>query len=259
MGVTMTRNIAPLVGFLVTGALYAQSGVNTGPSLLPPPNAVRYGNILFPGGIQSNAPPAPRLGSLVPNRGQYAPGGYVSPPSRPNHRPPGRDHTIVVPYAYPVYFGDYGYNNGYANNPAPQPIAIVVPQQQQTVPTVIINQTFGVDAPEPETTEEAANPSGVRVYKAPVHRQPAPEPTKPVHENSAPVRDNSNDDRATIYLIAFKDNSIHSAIGYWVEDSTLHYVTQQGTVNRVTLDQVDRQLSDQLNRERKVDFQIRTK
>jgi hypothetical protein len=258
MGVTMVSRIAPSVGFLAAATLFAQGVVHTGPVTLPPPNGARYGNILFPGGTpSSNLPPAPRLGSLVPTRGLYSngnySGGYVSPPSRGgNHG--GRDRTIVVPYAYPVYFGDYGYN-GYGGNPAPQPITVVVPPQQQTVPTVIINQTFAADVSEvePNPNEEAANPSGVRVYKTPVHRQPAPEPAAPA------VRDNSGDDRATIYLIALKDNSIHSAIGYWVEDGTLHYVTQQGSVNRVTLDQVDRQLSDQLNRERKVDFQIRTK
>src|SRR2546422_65197 len=133
----MTQKIAPLAVLIAT-TLYGQAIVKTGPSLLPPPNASRYGNILFPGGTPAAAP-APRLGSLVPNRGQYAGGGYVSPPSRNNGGPGGRGRTIVVPYAYPVYFSDYGYNNGY-NPPQPQPITIVVPQQQQTVPTVIINQ-----------------------------------------------------------------------------------------------------------------------
>jgi hypothetical protein len=255
MGVMMTVKLAPLVGFLASGMLFAQGAAHTGPTLLVPPNASRYGNILFPGGIQSTAPPAPRLGSLVPNRGQYAGGGYVSPPSRSNARP-GRDRTIVVPYAYPVYFSDYSYN-GYAPNPAPQPITIVVPQQQQTAPTVIINQSFGGEAPEQDPAEEVANQSSVRIYKTPVRRQPAPDPVAPVRE--AVTRESLSDERATIYLIALKDNSIHSAIGYWVEADTLHYVTQQGSVNRVTLDQVDRQLSDQLNRERKVDFQIRTR
>src|SRR3978361_1650480 len=107
MGATMTTKTAPLVCIsLATATLFAQRIVNTGPALLPPPNASRYGNILFPGGTPAALPPAPRLGSLIPNRGQYA-GGYVSPPSRGNSRS-GRDHTVVVPYAYPVYFADPG-------------------------------------------------------------------------------------------------------------------------------------------------------
>src|SRR5437763_1286857 len=106
----MRQKIAPfavLVATLLYGqTMFGQSIVNTGPALLPPPNASRYGNILFPGGTPA-APPAPRLGSLVPNRGQYS-GGYFSPPSRGGNQP-GNGRTIVVPYAYPVYFNDNGY------------------------------------------------------------------------------------------------------------------------------------------------------
>src|SRR5712671_1093457 len=108
MGVQMTTKFVLSAGLLAT-SLFGQRIVNTGPSLLPPPNASRYGNILFPGGTPL-APPAPRLGSLVPNRGQYAGGGYVSPPSKANTRPGGRGHTVVVPCAYPVYVTDFGIN-----------------------------------------------------------------------------------------------------------------------------------------------------
>jgi hypothetical protein len=248
----MPTKIVLSAGLLAT-SLFGQRIVNTGPSLLPPPNASRFGNILFPGGTPAAIPPAPRLGSLIPNHGQFQ-GGFISPPSRPNGRQNGRDRTVVVPYAFPVYLSDFGYNN-YQNNPPQPPITIVVPQQQQTVPTVIINQTFASDTPQTTEEEPAANPSSsVRIYKTPVR-----EPSAPPEPVTRAARDTSGDDRATIFLIALKDGSIHSAIGYWVEDSTLHYVTQQGTVNRVTLDQVDKPLSDQLNSERKVDFQLRPK
>lgn len=245
----MTLNFAPSTVFLAASlfgqAVFGQAVVPTGPTVLPPPNASRFGNILFPGGTPIAAP-APRLGSLIPNHGQYS-GGYVSPPARPgNSGPGGRDRTVVVPYAFPVYFNDYG---GY-NYPPQQPLTVVLPPQQQTVPTVIINQTFASAVPEPNE-EEAPAQSSVRVYRTPV-RPTAPEPAKAPREALA-------DDRATIYLIAYKDSSIHSAIGYWTEGDTLHYVTQQGTVNRISLDQVDKPLSDQLNSERKVDFQIRAK
>jgi len=239
----MILRLAPSALLLAT-ALCGQAVFPTGPTLLAPPNGSRFGNINFPGGTPIAAP-APRLGSLIPNHGQYA-GGYVSPPARPNgpgHG--GRDRTVVVPYAYPVYFNDYG---GYGQPPQQQPLTIVMPQQ--TTPTVIINQTFGPGAAEP-TEEEAPAPSqsSVRIYKTPVHST-APEPARQPRA-AAP------EERATIYLIAYKDSSIHSAIGYWTEGDTLHYVTQQGTVNRISLDQVDKPLSEQLNTERKVDFQLR--
>ena len=239
----MTLKFAPSVIFFST-SLFGQAVFPTGPTLLPPPNASRFGNINFPGGTPIAAP-APRLGSLIPNHGQY--GGYVSPPARPNNsRPQGSDRTLVVPYAFPVYFNDYG---GYNYAPQP-PVTVVVPQQQQNVPTVIINQTFGSAAPEP-VEEDAPTQSSVRIYRTPV-RSATPEPTRAPREMVA-------DQKATIYLIAYKDNSIHSAIGYWTEGDTLHYVTQQGTVNRISLDQVDKPLSDQLNSERKVDFQIKAR
>lgn len=240
----MTLKFAPSAVFVAT-SLFGQAVFPTGPTVLPPPNASRFGNILFPGGTPIAAP-APRLGSLIPNHGQYS-GGYLSPPARHgNSRPDGRDRTVVVPYAFPVYFNDYG---GY-NYPPQQPLTVVLQQPQQTVPTVIINQTFAAAIPEPNEDEAPAQ-SSVRIYKTPV-RAAAPEPAKAPREAAA-------DDRATIYLIAYKDNSIHSAIGYWTEGDTLHYVTQQGKVNRISLDQVDKPLSDQLNSERKVDFQIKVK
>ena len=232
---------------LFATSLFGQAVFPTGPTLLPPPNASRFGNINFPGGTPIAAP-APRLGSLIPNQGQYA-GGYLSPPVHANNsRRPGSNRTVVVPYAVPVYFNDYG---GYSDAPQ-QTFSPGMQTQQQNVPTVIINQTFGVDLPAP-ADEEARfhSQSSVRIYKTPV-RSGAP-------ELASLPREDSLDDRATIYLIAYKDSSIHAAIGYWTEGDTLHYVTQQGTVNRISLDQVDKLLSDQLNSERKVAFPIPAK
>ncbi|MEO8131682.1 MAG: hypothetical protein ABJF23_08255 [Bryobacteraceae bacterium] len=241
----MILRLAPS-GLLLATALFGQAVVHTGPTLLPPPNGSRFGNINFPGGTPIAAP-APRLGSLIPNHGQY--GGYVSPPARSgNLGHGGRERTVVVPYAFPVYFGDYG---GYGYQPQQQQPAVTVVMPQQMTPTVIINQTFVPGGSEP--IDEEAPPqsqSSVRIYKTPV-RSSNPEP-------EVALRAAAPEEKATIYLIAYKDASIHSAIGYWTEGNTLHYVTQQGTVNRISMDQVDKSLSDQLNSERKVDFQLRT-
>jgi hypothetical protein len=59
-----------------------------------------------------------------------------------------------------------------------------------------------------------------------------------------------------IYLIATKDQTIHAAAAYWVDGGTLHYVTLQHEEKRVALDSVDRGLSLQLNRERRVAFNL---
>jgi hypothetical protein len=247
----MTIKLAPLALLLGSTLLAQRPGiVNTGPNVMAPgPNAFPFGNILFPGGT----PTFPqRLGNtvsgIIPNQG-----GFVSPPFNRGTRSGGRDRTVVVPYAYPVYLGDYG--NGYGYNQGQPPVTVVMPQQQPT-PTVIINQSFVPESANPvlrdysgqETPENEPSSSGVKVYKTPV--QPRPAPT---------AKETPTDDRATIFLIALKDNSIHTAVGYWVKDGTLHYVTPQGSVNRVTLDQVDKDLSDRLNAERNVEFQLKGK
>ena len=57
-------------------------------------------------------------------------------------------------------------------------------------------------------------------------------------------------------LLAFKDHTIYAALAYWVEGNTLHYVTGQNAHNQVSLDLVDYELSNSLNRERNVDFKL---
>jgi len=59
-----------------------------------------------------------------------------------------------------------------------------------------------------------------------------------------------------IYLIAFQDHTIRAAASYWVDGSTLHYVTLEHEEKQVPLDAVDRGLSTQLNHERHVQFRL---
>jgi hypothetical protein len=59
-----------------------------------------------------------------------------------------------------------------------------------------------------------------------------------------------------IYLIATKDQTIRAAAAYWVDGRTLHYVTLQHEEKQLPLDSVDRNFSLQLNRERRVAFQL---
>jgi len=55
-----------------------------------------------------------------------------------------------------------------------------------------------------------------------------------------------------IYLIALKDGQIQGASSYWVTGQILHYVTLDLQEKQVALDSIDRTLTDQLNRERRV-------
>jgi endonuclease YncB( thermonuclease family) len=60
------------------------------------------------------------------------------------------------------------------------------------------------------------------------------------------------------FLIALKDSSVYTAVAYWVEGDTLHYITPQGRHNQVSLELVDRALSEKLNQGRKVEFKLPT-
>jgi hypothetical protein len=66
----------------------------------------------------------------------------------------------------------------------------------------------------------------------------------------------SADSAAPVYLIAFRDRSIRAAAAYWAEGGTLHYVTLEHEQKQAPLNTVDRDLSGQLNRERRIAFSL---
>jgi len=59
-----------------------------------------------------------------------------------------------------------------------------------------------------------------------------------------------------IYLIAMKDGVIYAASSYSVENGTLHYVTLQHEEKTVPVSSIDRTLTNQLNRERRVNLNL---
>jgi hypothetical protein len=72
-----------------------------------------------------------------------------------------------------------------------------------------------------------------------------------------PVRETARTSApTTIYLIAFKDHVVRAAVAYSVEGAMLHYVTLQGTREQAPLDSIDAAFSEQLNRERNVEFRL---
>ena len=50
-----------------------------------------------------------------------------------------------------------------------------------------------------------------------------------------------------LFWIALKDHRVYTAVAYWVQGQTLHYVTAEGSHNQVSLPLVDRQMSARLN------------
>lgn len=188
-----------------------------------------FGNVVFPG---TGRPPLVRHGLAIttPGFGHNLSGivsGFRPYTGSPlGRRLGGAFVPVYVPLAYPVFAG------GYAEQP-PVNVIIVNPPPPQPV---VINQNFGAEA------EAAPRPpgGGVTVYQAPsaFGTTPAAEP------------------KPTVYLVAFKDGSIYSALAAWVERDTLVYVTTQGRLNKASLQLVDRELTEKLNRERGVELRL---
>jgi hypothetical protein len=131
-------------------------------------------------------------------------------------------------------------------------ITVVVPPQQ--TPTVIINQNYTPERANPVLRDysdvELPPPSNGRSQSdVMIYQAPPPGGGVPVHDPEA--------DKPTIYLIALKDGSIHSAIGYWTEGKTFGYMTPNAAVKRVTLEELDITTTEQLNKDRKVPFDLK--
>ncbi len=182
------------------------------------------------------------LGSRTISRplGGFTP-GYASP--RNNRYGGARTPLYGYPYAYSVWVPDYfDYLNsqaqsaapyasqyGYAPQygPAPDQSAVASGPQQP----VIINQYFSAPGPPP------VNPPVAQTS----------EPQAPGDPIGSPQN---------YYLIAYKNHAVYTALAYWVEDRTLHYVTTQNTHNQASLDLIDLPLTKSLNQRNDVPFTI---
>jgi hypothetical protein len=130
------------------------------------------------------------------------------------------------PYDYPSY-ASYSYPSSYQNAnyayPPAQPTTVIVQQPVQSV-----------------------NPN-IREYD-----QYGQEIRRGQAAGGAPAANGS-----PVYLIAFNDHVIRAAAAYWVAGNTLHYVTLDHQEHQAAMDSVDRAMSDQLNRERRVQFSLK--
>ena len=218
-----------------------------------------FGSVLYPGTghapVGTGIPSFPaRLGANVAGRPFGFNGGLGG-----NH-PGGHSRTVIVPY--PIYYGGYGYGygSGYGYDPSQVP-----PDQggapivnTNTAPSVVINQNFIPERTSPVVREyspsqppEGDQSSGLRLYQAPPSHPYADAQGQPQQE-----RRTANGDQPTLYLLAFKDHTIVQALGYWMEGSTLHYVSVEHSLNQASLDLIDRDLSQRLNDERGVEFKL---
>lgn len=224
---------AVVVSFLAIGPISAQFGNVVFPGGHIPHSGNPWGNVVLPAIPNFNA-----FSSVTDTSFAGRLGGVVTGFRPYNGAPEGhhRGGRVSGIYAYPVFVGGGygGYPYGYDQPPAQQQpnVTVVYPPAQ---PPVIINQNFGPAQPD----QGGQQPENIHMYQAPV--------------SSAPDTASSN---TTYYLIAFKDHTIYSAVAYYTEGDTLHYFTSGNTHNQVSLSLVDRQLTEQLNRERSVDVRL---
>jgi len=183
--------------------------------------------------------------------------GFANP-GRAAH--PVHGAAVIVPY--PVFYGGYygGYydgSNGYDPSAAgygPAYGSGYSDDGSQSygpgMPSVVINQNFVPQQSNPQVRDyngdqpQPQDQSGLKLYQAP--------PSHPY----ADAQRAANNGQPTIYLIAFRDHTIVQALGYWMQGNTLHYVSAEQTLNQVSIDLVDRDLSQRLNDERGLDFRL---
>ncbi|MGE5567734.1 MAG: hypothetical protein ACM3S5_01740 [Rhodospirillales bacterium] len=127
-------------------------------------------------------------------------------------------------WPYPAYGGfDGGYGGAY-------------PYAGPNV-TVIYPSGAPTDYYEPQQQEESSSPSVV------------------INEYRWGSSSNVATPQKTVYFsIATRDGSVIDAAAYWVDGNTLHYVDRQGNPGEVPVSQVDQSRSQELNRERGVEF-----
>lgn len=185
-----------------------------------------WGSVAFPG---TGHPPA--SGYVNPGR-HFGGGSYGGAARGGSYR-----RRPVYTYAYPVYGGYGGYSDAAAYGPAEPADTGGYPAYGSAMgappaPTVVINQNF---AP-------------------PIPPGPPPETVHYYGDGHTPAENTAPDPQ--YYLIALKDHSIYSAVAYWVEDGTLHYITAPNIRNETSLNLLDMALTTRLNQDRGVNVSL---
>jgi len=126
------------------------------------------------------------------------------------------------PYAYwPGYYGSYLYDtypySDYGYGGSGYGY-VAAPSYQQAAPPVVIEQNYSSD----------------------YQRQPG----------------ESFYRHADYYLIAFNDHTIQAALSFWVEGEQIHWITREHEERQAPLSTVDRRFSEQINRDRRVEFRL---
>lgn len=194
---------------------------------------------------QTPSPSSKPLGNQVPTAGALG-GTYLSPGiSRPlggvpfptfGPQAPKKPAKPAAGYVTPIYYVPNAFGSAYPwTETSAYPEAVPATTTYSTQPNgqpVVINQYF--------ITKGSAVPE-----------QPAPAPATENFNPGDPLTP-----APSYYLIAYKDHSIYSALAYWIEGDTLHYVTTGNTHNQASLSLIDIDQSYKLNSDRSVPFSV---
>lgn len=219
-----------------------------------------FGSILYPAtGHAPHNPPGGFTGPYYPR--QAFGGGYYGH----NHNGGyggGLGGAVVVPY--PIYYGGY-----YGGDPSAYGPAYGYGDQAPTansgnVPSVVINQAFVPQQANPVVRDYSGDQSsdqqqsGLKLYQTPPSHPyaDAGQQNAQAAQQAQQAQRAANSDEPTLYLLAFKDHSVVQALGYWMEGSTLHYVSVEHALNQASIDLIDRDLTQRLNDERGVQFHL---
>ena len=194
----------------------------------------------FASGLGATVSSLPQTGRVIP----MGPGVYSNPVRSQGHNwSPRGARTVAIPWGLPITTGYYPTMPEYVPVPVQQPV--------QPAPSVIINQYYSPEQVRPQMREyedlpEARTPAPAPRSAPKPAAQPAPAAAEQAVDSSKP----------TITLLAFKDSTVVAAIAYWEQADEIHFVTNNFSKRIVPVSALDKALSEQLNKERKVEFKL---
>lgn len=139
------------------------------------------------------------------------------------------------------------------------PITSVV---SSTVVVVVVPQVVPVEVPVPVAVREPVEERWVRTSEPEVPLAERLVGTPRAEERITVVRPSLPGEpppMPRLTLLVFKDHSIYAVTDYWLEAGQLRYLTSYGARNAVPFEQIDLEMTVQLNWERNVPFVLRPK
>jgi|HubBroStandDraft_6_1064221.scaffolds.fasta_scaffold132257_1 hypothetical protein len=138
-------------------------------------------------------------------------------------------------YGWP-YYGGYGYGYPYYDPYYSDPYAYGDPYGYSYGGSPYGGSPYGYNT----APAQPSQPVVVQQYTTPPAAQPA------TSYYQAP----------DFYLIAFSDHTIRAALSYRIQGDQIHWTTREHEEKDAPLSTVDRRFSEQINRDRRVDFRL---